>query len=174
MTRARWASWVDRLSYIFGFASSITITLIGLLLCIEVVLRYGFRRSTLIADEVSVYLFIAMLYLGLAEVQRRRRDIRIDIVTSHLKRPTQQRLEKIVAVLNLPVFLLFAWRAWALVLDTYRVGETAPTILRTSIWIVQIPIALGLTVLLLQGLVELARRFSPGTTEGKEVNTTRV
>ncbi len=162
----RLMAMIDRSSYIAGFLSGVSIVLTAILLVIEVILRAFFNMSTLVADELSVYLFIAMLYLGLAYTLAEGRHIEIDIVTSRLKTGTRRYLNRAISLLNIPVFAVLCWKSWILVLEAYSGHEIAPTILHTPIYFAKLPIAVGMTIFLLQGIVEMLRKF---TVEGADL-----
>lgn len=151
---------IDRTSSITGFISGVTIVLTAILLVTEVIMRAFFNKSTLVADELSIYFFIVMLYFGLAYTLEAGRHIEIDIVTSRLKTGTRRYLNRAISLLNIPVFAVLCWKSWILVLEAYRGHEIAPTILRTPIYFAKLPIAIGMTIFLFQGIVEMLRKFT--------------
>lgn len=59
--------------------SCLLLAAIFLLINAEVVWRYAFSSSTLIADEYSAYFFAAMVYLGITHALHNERLIKVDL-----------------------------------------------------------------------------------------------
>lgn len=72
----RFADGVARLSLV---SAGLLVAAIALLVNVEVVCRYVFGTSTLVADEYAAYGFAVMVYLGMVHAVRHDALIRIDI-----------------------------------------------------------------------------------------------
>jgi len=139
---------------------------IVVLVTLEVILRYVFNTSTLLADEYSAYFFVGLLYFGASYTLREGRHIRITAVTSHLRTRLRHHLYRGWVWVNLPVIGLLAWRGWHYVLESYRWETVSATVVTTPMWIPRLLVALGLTVMALQALAEVLKLFvAPDQTE---------
>lgn len=153
------AASIERLSYACGIAGTVALAVMLLLLTVEVILRYVFNTSTMISTEVGAYLFVAVLYFGLAHTLQKNEHISIRVVVHRLNPKAQQLLSQVVVVLNLLVSLVLVWRAWILVVDNFRTRSLFPSLLHTPQYIPQLPLAIGVTIFALQAAVELLKHF---------------
>src|SRR5690606_38410085 len=74
--------WADGLAKLSHAAACCLLLAIFILINIEVLCRYLFSTSTLIADEYSAYFFAIMVYLGLNYSLLENRLIKIDLPKS--------------------------------------------------------------------------------------------
>ncbi|RYF36890.1 MAG: TRAP transporter small permease subunit [Comamonadaceae bacterium] len=67
----------------------------------EVVARYAFNSSTLVADEYSTYFFAGMVYLGLTNALHRDRLIKVDLPSAWSRFSGSTAVRIVVAALGL-------------------------------------------------------------------------
>lgn len=140
---------------LFYMMSVITVDVIG---------RY-FDHSILIADEMSRYMLIAIVYLGLATTQRAGKHIDIDLVTSRLSSASRRRLARVVLAISIMVL------AWLTIITAQQVrvfflgGVVSRTLLAVPMWIpyLCVPVGMGtLTIdLVLEFLLSLGSQETP-------------
>ncbi len=95
------------------------------------------------ADELSGYLLVAMVGLGMAEALRRGDHIAIDLLTSKAKAP-QQRLLAVLSAFAVLVFaLILAWSAWGHIRFDYAFGSYTPGEIEVESWVPQVPLLVG-------------------------------
>lgn len=164
----RLSSLIDGISQVAGLVGGVLLAGMAGILVVEVVLRYGFNMSTLVADELSSYMLVALIFVASSYVLQRDRHIRIKVVTSRLKQRVQQRLLRIIAIINIPVLALLVWLAWDYTVEAYQLGEISQTMLHTPLYIPKMIMALGLSIFLLQAMVAIGRRVSPAGKPTKE------
>ena len=122
---------------------------------IDVIARYAFKSPTLWADEVTSYLLIAVVFLGLAPNVREGGHIRIDVVTNLLSDRGRQALEVFayVAGFVFSVFLLLG--AWTRFENFWSRGTLSDSPLMTPMWLPMVPVLMGTVVLVLTMVVGL-------------------
>ena len=130
------------------------------LITYDVVMRAVFNSPSLVTDELSGYLLVFIAFMGAAEALRHGRHIGVDILTSKLEPRSQLRLKLFSSLLTLGFMLVFWWHAVVLVYKSYVRGVTVPSALLTPVWIPQIFIPIGVTLLLMQMVVEIAKTLN--------------
>ena len=84
---------IDRLSDAAGLISALTLFAMVGIVCYEVTSRYLFNAPTTWVIEVSAYLFVAVVFLGLAAAQKANAHIQVEILLSHLKPALRAQFE---------------------------------------------------------------------------------
>lgn len=156
----RTAHFIERLS---GWAFSVTLwapATMAALITYDVVSRALFNSPSLITDEITGYLLVFVAFMGAAEALRAGRHIGVDILTSKLSRHARLRLKLVAAVLSLGFLTVFWWHAVVMVYNSYIRNVTVPSSLLTPVWIPQVFIPIGMTLLILQMVVEIAKTTS--------------
>lgn len=143
---------ISVLSNVTGLLAALMVVLMTALITLEVIMRSLFSVSTMIAEEVGAYLLVVIVYLGLSYALRTDGHIRIRFAFDHLPPKVQNALELLTSILNLMVSVIFAQWGWHLVWDSYSHGEYAITWLRTPLFIPQLFISFGLSILVLEAL----------------------
>ena len=123
----------------------------------NVVGRYGFGRSIGGADELQVYIMVAMAFLGAAVVASRRGHLRMDVLAKRLPAPLGAVLHyvEIAAILALAGFTVFhSYRYAAQMASLGRLSDIAGI----PMWIPHGTVALGFGLIALVAARELFRR----------------
>ena len=123
----------------------------------NVVGRYGFGRSIAGADEVQVYIMVAMAFLGAAVVASRRGHLRMDVLAKRFPAPIRiaLRYAEIAAIIVLGGFTL---------VHSYRYAAQMASLGRTSdiasipMWIPHGTVAVGFALIVVIAVLELYRR----------------
>lgn len=143
---------IEWLSSIGTYIGAFALAAMTILLTVEVIMRYLFRSSTLISDEMSGYLFVAMLYMAMSDTLVSDKHIKINVITERLKPRLQRAFARIVAMI-LPVLGgVLSWQAWILVIESYERHSISPTILRLPQYLPEFAVPLGLSIFTLQAL----------------------
>jgi TRAP-type C4-dicarboxylate transport system permease small subunit len=160
VTARRAVTIIERVSYIGGLWPGILfLAAIVILITLEVILRYVFSTSTLLADEYSAYFFVGLLYFGASYTLREGRHIRITAITVRVRTKLRHLFYRGWTWINLPVVCLLAWRGWHYVIESYRLETVSATVVTTPMWIPRLLVALGLTVMALQAVAEVIKLF---------------
>ena len=123
----------------------------------NVVGRYGFGRSIAGADEIEVYIMVAMAFLGAPVVASRRGHLRMDVLAKMLPVTVQTPLHCVetVAVVVLGGFTTFlSYRYAAEMAQLGRLSDMASI----PMWIPHGMVAVGFGLITLIAVLELVPR----------------
>lgn len=135
--------------------------LIGLLLIASVLVnfanivgRYAFRAPLVGAEEIMMFLMIAIVFLGAAVVAREGRHIQMDIVVGLLPVPAQKAINALVQILAIVVTGIITYLAIPLIghLAAFNERSQAANI---PLAIPQAAIPVGFTLLILATVARL-------------------
>ena len=151
--------WIDTLSRVGAYLSSLAMLLIVALILLEIVLRTLLSTSTLVSDEYSGYLMVAMVMLGLSHTFAKGGHIRITIVAERLQGRAAQLLDLVAALGALLLCGFALYHSLWMVEDTFSYRILADSISETPLYIPQILIPVGLLLLNLQIVAHFLRRL---------------
>lgn len=101
--------------------------LLTVILCSQVVLRYGFSRPLFWAEEIAVELLVFMTLFGFSVLLQSRRLIEIDILTNVLPGRLMHGVRVTFQVVGLGVLVVLAWKGATWVLRPEVRAELSPT-----------------------------------------------
>ncbi|CAB5713183.1 TRAP-type mannitol/chloroaromatic compound transport system, small permease component [Delftia tsuruhatensis] len=124
------------------------------------IVRFALGTSSNGWLEIQWYLFGAGVMLGAAQVLRMNEHVRVDLFYGRWSARAQVFMDLFGLVLFLlPVMGLFAWMSWPLFVDMLRSGESSPNAGGLIRWPAMLLLPLGFGLLVLQGVVEIAKRL---------------
>lgn len=157
-------------------ASALSIALITLLVCLEVFLRVTGLGSTLISTEMSGYLLVAIVFLGLAWTFRGGGFIRVELFYSALPPRLSAAADILVLTVGTVVVAVYSYYLCLFVLHSFNTGVSSIYISRTPLWIPQLAMPIGsclLTAALLLATVRAAIVFVQGADAGTAIPKNR-
>lgn len=152
------------ISSIGGISGAVFIFLMTLLITVDVLGR-AVGVPTYIAIEMSGYMLVGIVFLGLAYTQRKGGHIKIIMLTSKLS-PGKRKLLEIATLVVALIFI--GWLAWATlgpVMQNYILKATSLTMVRTPLWIPYGFITVGLVMLGIELMIELIKAINLLTKE---------
>ncbi len=84
---------IDVLSDSTGIISVLALFGRTAIVCYEVVSRSVFNEPTTWVTEISTYVFVAIVFLGLAPAQKANRHIQVEVLVSQLRPEWRARVE---------------------------------------------------------------------------------
>lgn len=129
------------------------------LMNVEIVSRYLFGVSTLIADEYAGYGFAVLILLGFTYAHRRGAFLRVDLAATYLRGSIGRPVYSMGALLSmgLALFSLYvSYRTFAL---SWLFGSTSSFVSETPLWIPQAVLPAGFFLLALSFAEEAIRRL---------------
>lgn len=153
-------SLVNRLSQVGGFIAMGAVFGMTGLICVEVTMRDLFSRSTLVADEMGGYLLAVVVCMGLAYTLQKGAHIRLTLLFARLPLKTQCIVELCTCALSLAVSILLTRWAWHFIADNYSVGTVSWTVVHTPLYIPQLFMGIGVSILTLQLVINLAAEIN--------------
>ena len=120
--------------------------------------------------DLSGYALAAASFLALAHTLRRGAHIRVTLLADRLPAPLRRPVDLLVLALASGLAGYASYWLWMLVAESLRYGDLSPGMIAVPLWVPQIPVAAGLTLLtvaLVHTLAERARG-APIPTSGDE------
>ncbi len=150
---------IDTCSKWGAYLSSLAMLLIVALILLEIILRSLFSASTLMSDEYSGYLMVALVMLGLSHTFAQGSHIRISIIAERLHGRAARGLDLFVTLAALALISYALYHSLWMVQDTFSYGMLADSISETPLYLPQIFIPVGLLLLELQLVAHFLRRL---------------
>lgn len=123
--------------------------------------RFVFNYSSNGLLEIQWYLFAAIFLLCTAYTLQKNEHVRIDVLAGKLSPRGQAVIDILGTILFLfPMVALVLWLSPSLVAESFRINEMSPNEGGLLRWPVKALLPFGFTMLGLQGLSELIKRFA--------------
>jgi tripartite ATP-independent transporter DctM subunit len=134
---------VDKISGLAGFTAAIALAVMTAIVCYEVTSRFVFNAPTTWVTEVGTYLFVAIVFLGLAEAQRANAHIKVEVLVDRLSPDARRFLELVGLWLGLLFIVVTAWQTARFTFLEYVHDARDWGLLGTPQWIPQVPMTIG-------------------------------
>ena len=152
---------IDRLNEFVGRWVSWLVLAAVLISAINAIVRKAFDMSSNAFLEIQWYLFAGVFLLAAGYTLLRQEHVKIDVVLGRFSKRTQIKIEIFgLVVFLLPYVLVVINLVWPLVTKAYISGEMSSNAGGLIRWPVFALVPVGFTLLGLQGLSELIKRFA--------------
>lgn len=101
-----------------------------------VAMRFIFRIPNLYGEEISRYLLIASVFVGISLAQRERAHLGIDTLAGALPARAARRLKIFCDVLSLVLYAFLAYKAFGFMRMTMKYGQKSQCMTFLPMWIV--------------------------------------
>jgi TRAP-type C4-dicarboxylate transport system permease small subunit len=142
------------------FACMLALLAASLILTYSVMARYFLKLSTDWQDEASVFLLVGAVFLASATVQHHRGHVGIEALAAILPRAVNAVRLFLVDIASLAFCAFFSWKSWTLLHEAVVEGHTNATSWAPPLWIPYGAMALGMSLLCAQIVLQLALRLS--------------
>jgi TRAP-type mannitol/chloroaromatic compound transport system permease small subunit len=164
-------AWIERASTWTGKLASWLLVMLILCIAYNVFMRYALNAPTIWSFDVSYMLGGAMYLLGLAWVLQRDENVRVDIISARFPHRTKLIIDVALnSVLFFPLVFFIFLTSLKITIHSWKIGELASTtIFYPPIYPLRTVITIALFLLLLQGIVNVARsltQLAKGTKNG--------
>lgn len=153
-------TWLERLCQrLCEIALIASVVMIGA----EVTARAVFHFSFQVTDELGGYMLVAISFFSLPVSQVNHGFHHVEFIQARLSASGRAWSRLVFDLLCLFAVAILLWQLARLERGTWLSGDVAPTILGTPLWIPQLTMALGMTVLaltLLRTIVGDCRRIA--------------
>lgn len=146
---------IEYASGIGGALSAILILVMGLIVFYEIIARGVFNRPTTWVLEYSIYMLIAVSFLGAGYAAKSGRHVCVDVVTSRLSEKTRVCLEFVTLLWSIGFGLILVYTSILMAQQSFVQNRLSTSILETPMFITEIPVAVGAILLSLQ-LIKMA------------------
>lgn len=152
---------IDAITKGAGLLASITLLFMTCIVVYEVVMRSGFNMPTTWVSEISVYAFVALVFLGLAVGQREGAHIQVEVLIDNVSPPRRQQLELIGTWLGLLFAAVTGWEMYCFTVSEYINGTRDWGLLATPQWIPEIPVIIGYVLFCAALLRDICKKSAP-------------
>jgi TRAP-type mannitol/chloroaromatic compound transport system permease small subunit len=151
---------VDRLSLWIGQVASLAMLAACVVSCGNALSRYSLSITSNFWLEIQWYLFGAMFMLGAAYTLKLNEHVRVDLVYGLLS-PRARLIVDILGTLFflIPTCVVGGWLTFWFFWDSWATGEQAANAVGLPRWPAKLMFPLGFSLLLLQAVSELIKRF---------------
>lgn len=160
VTLAGFSLLLDRLNGLLLKLSMVAIVLTALVLTYSVISRYFFHVPTDWQDEASVFMLVGVTFFCTAYVQSYRGHIGIEALSSMLSPAVNAIRMLIVDAVSFLFCAFFSWKSWTLFHEAYVEGQTTSSTFAPPLAIPYGMMALGISILSLQLLVQVLTRVT--------------
>ncbi len=152
---------IDRLNEFVGGAVK-WLLLVAVIVCtVNALIRYLFDDSSNAWLELQWYLFAAVFLPGAGYTLLRNEHVRIDVFTGRLTPQGRAKVEIFgTLVFLLPVTMLILYMSFPMVWASFINSEMSSNAGGLIRWPAKVMIPIGFTLLSLQGLSEMIKRFA--------------
>lgn len=144
------------------FASALALLAASCVLVESVMVRYLFKATTDWQDEMTVFLLVGATFLSSAHVQSVRGHIGIEALSGLLPWRVDHVRRLLIDAVSALFCGFFAWKSWTLMYEAWVDGSTTASTWAPPLAIPYGLMALGMTLLTVQILLQFALALAAG------------
>jgi TRAP-type C4-dicarboxylate transport system permease small subunit len=142
-----------------------------LAVCHMVFMRYIIEASTVWQTEFVLYSVVAATLLGSPYVLSLGGHVNVDLVSQFLSRKSRLALHVFSSCVALVFCGVLAWSGWQYFHEAWTEGWVTESVWAPPLWIVLIPLPVGIALLCLQYCAEILRSvFGPSEVDAKTLD----
>lgn len=150
------------LNRVILFLASLALVAASLILSYSVVVRFLFRTPTYWQDEAAMFLLVGATFLSAAYVQSRRGHVAIEALTALLPPGLNAARLLAVDIISFAFCAFFSWKSFVLLEEAWVDGHVSSSTWGPPMFIPYGVMTLGMTLLSLQILLQIAIALSGG------------
>ncbi|NAZ35422.1 TRAP transporter small permease subunit [Rubellimicrobium sp. CFH 75288] len=152
---------IDRVTIALGRIAAVLVLAAALISAGNATSRYLFALSSNAWLEIQWYLFGGIIMLAAAETLRQNGHVRVDLIYSNISERKRLWIDIVgILVFLLPFSIFLAWLCWPVAWGAFQRGEMSSNSGGLIRWPVRTIIALGFTLVAVQGVSELIKRIA--------------
>ncbi|MDZ4174255.1 MAG: TRAP transporter small permease subunit [Hydrogenophaga sp.] len=164
------SAWIDAFNELLGKLVMWLVLAAVLISAGNAIMRKAFDIGSNAYLEIQWYLFAAVFMLGGGYAFLRNAHVRIDFISSRFSDRTRNWIDiGGILIFLFPLCYMMATLGWPLFVNAYVSGEMSSNSGGLIRWPVYALIPLGFSLLFLQGISELIKRFAFLTGQGPDV-----
>lgn len=142
-----------------GLAAAISI--------INVFLRQ-FNESWFWTEEAVIYLIIYSTFIGAVITLRHNEHVSVDILGVFFKDRGKKWLALVAGVVTIIYLVIMGYLGWQLLAEPFSRTTVTP-VLKLPLWVVELAVPIGMTLMLLRAIEMLWRTWKHGVPTGEEL-----
>ncbi len=155
------SSLIDGLNEHIGRSAKWLILASVLISAGNAIVRKAFDTSSNSLLEIQWYLFATVFMLGAAYTFLKNAHVRIDFISNHLSPRVRNWIDILgIVIFLMPLCLILIKLSWPLFINAWNSGEMSQNAGGLIRWPMYLLIPAGMSLLLLQGLSELIKRWA--------------
>lgn len=148
---------IETLSNVSGYFSGLLVLLMMSIVMYEVFMRYVLHNPPCIADEISAYMLVGVVFIGLAYTWKEKGHVRIEFAITRLPTRVSQWLRLAILIIAAAYIIVASKACYDFVLHSYQRGIVSQSWLRIPLQWPELPLAIGFSLLSLQLIIEIAK-----------------
>ena len=161
-TLARLARSLNWLNQQVLRVSMLALVLTSMVLTYSVLTRYFFKIGTDWQDEAAVFMLVGAVFMCTGYVQSLRGHIGIEAFATLLPESVNRIRLLLVDIASTLFCAFFSWKSWTLFYEAWSQGQTTSSSFAPPLWIPYSLMAVGMSLLTLQLLLQSATRLTGG------------
>jgi TRAP-type transport system small permease protein len=141
------------------WTSGIAVLFMILLITLEVAGRKLFGFSTLVADEFSGYLLVITTFMGGAYTLKMKGFTRMETIYNRFKGVSRWLIDLAFNLVSLVFLGIVDYWVWVHIFSSYQSGLTSISIFQTPLYIPQLFMGIGATMLLFEVALQVVSLF---------------
>lgn len=146
----RFIAGVHTISRICGTLAAICLASACIVVCQMVVIRYVLGASTVWQSEFVTFSIVAATLIGSPYVLLTRGHVNVDLLPHYLDETGKRWLAVVASALGIIFCAVLAWTGWTYFYEAWREGWVTSSVWAPPLWIILLPLPLGLGLLTLQ------------------------
>lgn len=142
--------------------SMVALVLAAAVLTYSVLTRYFFKVGSDWQDEAAVFMLVGAMFMCTAYVQSLRGHIGIEALATLLPDAVNRVRLMLVDIVSTLFCGFFSWKSWTLFYEAWSEGQTTSSSFAPPLWIPYSFMAVGMSLLALQLLLQTATRLTGG------------
>jgi TRAP-type C4-dicarboxylate transport system permease small subunit len=152
-------SMLDRVNAVLIAFSAVAVGAAGCVLTWEVAGRYFFKLPSLWQDELSVLLLVSATFFSASWIQTHRGHVAVDLLHHVLPAAIDHVRVIVTEFLTFAFCAFFCWKCWTLLYEAIDEGQTSNSPWGPPLWIPYGSMAVGMTLLAVQVLLQFATQL---------------
>jgi len=140
---------LDWLVLFCAILACVAIAGMSVLIVIEVILRSVFSSTLYLIEEFSGYMVLAIMALGLPYCREKNALLTVDFFISRMGPHLRRRVEFLYGLVSIAYCILIDWYVIQLLMKSIQRDLMAASVMRTPLWIPQMLLPIGITLLCL-------------------------
>ena len=153
---------IEKLVTYMGLGSSGIVMVILFFIVAEVASRAIFNKPIKGVIEISGFMLVLVVFLGIAYVQLRKGHIRVDFLISRFPPRLRSLHFMLTSIIILTIFSLIGYFGARMTMQSYQVGEYEITISFLPVWVIRMFVPIGaflINLIVVSELVQEIRKF---------------
>ncbi len=155
-----------KLPDLFGVLSAVLMAAIWLMMTAEVVARNVFSSPILGVSEIAIYFYVTAAYFGFSYTQKEKGHICVELLYDRLGTRAKQVVDVVAFLLSDLLFVCFTVCIWKAFAASWAIQEIQLSAMKMPVYVLKFTIALGVTVMLVQLLVDTVDAVKAALNQG--------